>query len=135
MPRLSCWFTRAALLHLMGGFTLGALLLWHKGVPLHPQLWRLLPAHIEFLLLGWVLQLVLGVAYWILPRFQTTRRRPHLAWFAFIALNLGVWLVACAPFTGLLSDDLRLAGRVAEAAATVAFALHAWPRIKPAAVV
>jgi hypothetical protein len=134
MPRLSCWFIRAALLHLMAGGGVGVLLLWSKGAPLHPSVWLLLPAHVEFLLLGWMLQIALGVAYWILPRFQTARRRSPLAWCAWIALNLGVWLVALAPFTIGLGDSLRLAGRLAEAIAVLAFALHAWPRIKPAAV-
>ena len=36
-----------------------------------PALWRLLPAHIELLLLGWTLNLALGMAYWILPRYKT----------------------------------------------------------------
>jgi hypothetical protein len=55
MPRLSCWCLRASLLHLLVGFTLGALLLFHKGVPVHPAFWQLLPPHIECLLLGWTL--------------------------------------------------------------------------------
>ena len=131
MPRLSCWFIRLALIHLLVGFTFGMLLLSNKGMPLHPQIWRLLPAHIELLLFGWIVQVVMGVAYWILPRFQTARRTPHLAWFAFATLNLGVWLVACAPFTGLFSADFHLIGRVTEVAAIVAFVLHAWPRVKP----
>jgi hypothetical protein len=32
MPRLSVWFIRMALLYLLAGFTLGALLLAHKGL-------------------------------------------------------------------------------------------------------
>lgn len=131
MPRLSCWFIRMALIHLLVGFTFGMLLLSNKGIPLHAQIWRLLPAHIELLLFGWIVQLVLGVAYWILPRFYTERRTPHLAWFAFGALNLGVWLVAYAPFSGSFSANFLLGGRVIEVAALVAFVLHAWPRVKP----
>lgn len=45
------------------GFTLGTLVLFHKGVPLHPALWQLLPPHLEFVLLGWTLQLVMGTAF------------------------------------------------------------------------
>lgn len=55
MPRLSVWYTRFALLYLALGFTLGGLMLYNKGVPLHPALWSLLPAHIEFLLMGWMM--------------------------------------------------------------------------------
>jgi hypothetical protein len=134
MPRLSCWFLRAALLHLVAGGAVGVLLLWSKGMTMNPHLWRLLPAHVEFLLLGWLVQIALGVTYWILPRFQTRRGRPHLAWCAFVGLNLGVWLIALAPFSVVLTDQMRFAGRCAETTAVLTFALHAWPRIKPAAV-
>ncbi len=56
MPRLSQWIIRTAFIYLLLGFTFGALLLAHKGVPLHPALWSWLPAHIEFLLMGWIVQ-------------------------------------------------------------------------------
>jgi heme/copper-type cytochrome/quinol oxidase subunit 1 len=133
MPRFSVWAIRTALLYLVMGMTIGALMLWHKGMPLHPLLWRLLPAHIEFLLFGWTVQLVLGIAYWILPRFQAERGNPVLVWLALGLLNLGILLVSLAPFVttpGLIS----LYGRMAEIAGATAFALHAWPRIKPTGV-
>ncbi|HRW04708.1 MAG TPA: hypothetical protein P5121_06425 [Caldilineaceae bacterium] len=138
MPRLTIWMVRVALCHLFLGFTIGALLLAHKGIPFAPWLWRLLPAHMEFLLLGWTLQLAMGVAFWILPRFYTVRPRAWLAWSALILLNVGVMLVALAPLlpTPLLSPivPLTLLGRGAEMMAVVAFALHAWPRVKAIAL-
>jgi hypothetical protein len=130
MPRLTVWFIRSALIHLALGFTFGGLILWNKGIPLHPPLWRLLPAHIEFLLFGWTAQLAMGVAFWILPRFRTSRGRTAPAWLALGLLHVGVWLVAIAPFLPL-SSWMTLAGRLAEAGAAAAFASHAWPRIKP----
>ena len=130
MPRLSVWFVRTALVYLTLGFTVGALLLAHKGIPLHPLTWRLLPAHIEFLLIGWTVQLVFGVAFWILPRWRTLRGDERPAWLAFVLLNLGVWLVVLASWTPAAPGMLAL-GRGLEAAAMAAFALHAWPRVKP----
>lgn len=133
MPRLSCWFIRAALIYLALGFTFGALLLWHKGIPLHPMLWRLLPIHIEFLLLGWTMQLAFGIAFWILPRFHSERGNVALAWLTFGLFNAGVWLVGI----GSLLDTggwLLLLGRISETAAVIAFVGHAWPRVKAASV-
>lgn len=130
MPRLSIWMIRTALLHLLLGFTIGALLLANKGVQIHPFLWRLLPLHIELLLLGWTLQLALGVAFWILPRFQNARPRASLAWTAYFLLNGGIALVAANIFFPL-TPALTFYGRLAEGSAAVAFALHAWPRVKP----
>jgi hypothetical protein len=130
MPRLSAWFVRAALIYLALGFTLGMLLLANKGIPLSPTIWQLLPAHIEFLLIGWTVQLALGVAFWILPRWQTQRGDVRPAWFAFLLLNVGIWCVVLTSWLNLPAWVLSF-GRVCEAAAAGAFALHAWPRVKP----
>jgi hypothetical protein len=130
MPRLSAWFVRAALIYLALGFTLGMLLLANKGIQISPYIWQLLPAHIEFLLIGWTVQLALGVAFWILPRWQTQRGNVRPAWVAFFLLNMGIWCVVLTPWLNLPAWVLSL-GRVCEAAAAGAFALHAWPRVKP----
>ena len=130
MPRLSIWMVRTALSYLLLGFTFGALLLAHKGIGLHPMLWRLLPLHIEFLLIGWTLQLAMGVAYWILPRFLSKRGREGLAWVAYLLLNSGLCCIVLSvviPTWG----GVAAVGRGLEALAAIAFALHAWPRIKP----
>lgn len=130
MPRLSQWMIRAALLYLLLGFTFGALLLTHKGIPLHPALWSWLPAHIEFLLIGWIVQLTMGVAFWILPRFWQKPARPHesFAQIAFLLLNVGIWLVVAAT-TFRVGRNLLLAGRIVEMSAVIFFALHAWKRL------
>jgi hypothetical protein len=130
MPRLSAWFVRAALIYLTLGFTFGGLMLANKGIPLHPLLWRLLPAHVEFLLFGWTVQLAFGVAFWILPRWQTLRGDVRPAWVAFILLNLGIWLVVLTGWFNWAAWWL-VVGRLLEAAAVAVFALHAWPRVKP----
>lgn len=129
MPRLSVWFIRAALACLLAGFTLGALMLTNKGVSLSPLLWRLLPTHIEVLLVGWIVQLAMGVAFWILPRFQSSRGDVRPAWAAFVLLNSGL-LLAGLGATFDLSPWLVAAGRLAEITSVAAFAWHAWPRIK-----
>lgn len=130
MPRLSQWIIRTAFIYLLLGFTFGALLLTHKGIPLHPALWGWLPAHVEFLLIGWIVQLTMGVAFWILPRYWNPPRRPNeiYAQIAFILLNLGIWVVV-AGTTFRAGRWVLLAGRVVEVGAVVFFALHAWKRI------
>ena len=135
MPRLSCWFIRAALVYLVLGFTLGGLLLVAKGVSLHPALWRLLMAHIDFLLFGWTVQLVMGVAFWILPRYRegaSPRGNEGAGWLAFVLLNGGVWLAGVGPLlVGGLATVVSVLGRLAEAGAGVAFGVHAWSRVQP----
>ncbi len=130
MPRLGAWYVRAALSYLAAGFTFGALMLANKGVPFYPPLWRLLPAHIEFLLLGWTVQLAFGVAFWILPRWHTQRGDVRPAWAAFVLLNAGIWLVVLAGWFNGPAWAVLL-GRMLEAAAVAAYVIHAWPRVKP----
>lgn len=138
MPRLSQHFTRAAMFNLIVGFTFGALMLSNKGIPIHPSLWKLLPAHIEILLFGWTLQLAFGVAFWIAPRFldstQQVNKLPRGnetgAWIALVLLNAGVWLVALGAATAAPPVVIFL-GRAAELGAAIAFGLHIWPRIVP----
>ncbi|HET8713592.1 MAG TPA: hypothetical protein VFM23_07910 [Gemmatimonadales bacterium] len=126
MPRVSAWFVRAALCHLVLGFVIGGLLLASKGVPLGFDPWPLRPIHIELLLVGWMIQLVMGVAVWIFPRF-VLRLKPQrsavTAWLAFALLNAGVLLVSA----GLLA-----AGRLVEIGAAASFAIHLWGRVSPA---
>lgn len=131
MPRLSVWFVRTALGYFAIGFTLGALMLIDRGVPLGISRTRLLPSHIEFLLIGWMVQLAFGVAFWILPRFRTgpERGREGLAWLSYGLLNLGI-LGAAGSLTFGLSPLVPLLGHIAQGLAASAFALHAWPRVK-----
>jgi hypothetical protein len=139
MPRLSCWFIRAALLYLGTGVFAGGLILSAKGYPgTLGWSWMLLAAHVEVLIAGWVIQLTLGMAYWILPRLdgQGNRGRPLLAWSSFILLNSAVvgttallLLRAFLPHVGL---DLLLATLgLLHPLALAAFVGHAWPRVRP----
>jgi heme/copper-type cytochrome/quinol oxidase subunit 1 len=122
---------RAALAYLAIGFLLGALLLGHRGVPLGEWVYRLVPLHAEFLLLGWSAQLALGVAFWILPRFRSGAERgwEAPAWLAFLLLNVGVLLVAVGRAVGW-GPGIPLVGRSVEALAAFSFAWHAWPRVR-----
>jgi len=90
----------------------------------------LLPAHIEFLLIGWIVQLTMGVAFWILPRYWKRPRRPkkNYVLVAFVLLNLGIWLVV-AGTTLRAGSWVFFAGRVAEVGAILFFALHSWRRV------
>lgn len=130
MPPLSQWYIKFSFLYLLLGYSFGALLLAHKGHPLHPALWSWLPAHIEWLLVGWVAQLTLGMAFWIMPRFWKEPRRGNTtgAYLALIMLNGGIWLVALAPVFHLNAWAL-VAGRLLEAGAAVAFAHAIFPRV------
>lgn len=133
MPRLTVWFLRAAVVHMIMGFTLGALVLAQKGTGWWPWAWRFLPVHVEMLLLGWMSQLAMGVAFWILPRFGTRRGVVWLAWVALASVNTGVAMLFFAAWVRAPAW-VWLAARTVEIGGVVAFVVHAWPRVKPALV-
>jgi heme/copper-type cytochrome/quinol oxidase subunit 1 len=132
VPRLSVWTLRLAFMYLLAGFTLGALMLANKGLSIDPTLWNLLPAHVDFLLFGWTLQFVFGVAFWILPRFSKAPRRgnENLAWTAVILLNAGIWIDGVGPLLVHFSY-LNMVGRGLLILAAIVFSINAWPRVKP----
>lgn len=132
MPRLSVWMLRAALLQLGIGFTFGALLLANKGVPFEGRIWLLRAPHIEIVLLGWTMQLAMGVAFWILPRFTSGRKYgdERLGWAAFALINLGVFTYGISTWMGDAAPLVALAGRGMEMLAGALFAVMIWPRVK-----
>lgn len=131
MPRLSAWSVRLAMLYLLLGFTFGALMLANKGIPFADWLWRLLPAHMDILLFGFVIQLAIGFAFWILPRYRGgSRGNENVVWVAVVLLNLGTWTITIAGsfnFSGLW----MVTGRVLEGVAAILFVVQVWKRIRP----
>lgn len=130
MPRLSVYYLRASLIYLLLGFALGGLLLANKGFMLSSAIWMLLPLHIEFDLMGWLVQLILGAAFWILPRFskEPPRGNESLSWTAFFLLSIGILLVAIDGITDI--QWLIVMGRAMEMLAWILFAFGNWRRIK-----
>ncbi len=132
MPRQTVWFIRASLIYLIVGFTLGALILAQKGRLYDANVWLLLPIHMEFLLAGWMLQLVLGMAFWIFPRFGVgaTRGRENWISISFALLNLGILLAVLQIWL----PAALLVGRLAETAGILLYIAGSWARVKPLAV-
>jgi len=130
MPRLSVYFIRASLIYMLLGFTFGGLLLANKGFMISPSAWMLLPIHIEFDLVGWLVQLAMGVAFWILPRFSKgpPRGNERLSWFAFLMINAGILLVVSDSL--FEAEWLILGGRILETLALALFIVGNWRRVK-----
>lgn len=135
MPTLSRIAIRSALVALGLGASIGA---WTLAAPAfggRPP-WALLPLHAELLLFGWLVQFAMGVAYWMLPRTPgrpSERGRGPAAIAAILSLNAGVWLAGLGPPLGV--DAMLAAGRALEWLAALAFAFHAWPRVRLAVAV
>ena len=131
MPRLSIYFIRASMVYLLLGFSAGGLMLANKGITISPVIWALLPLHIEFAFIGWMVQLAMGVAFWILPRFPkgAPRGDERLSWAAFLLINAGIFFVILN--IPLNISGLPFTGRICEILGVITFVFGNWRRIKP----
>jgi len=129
MPRASIWLVRAALVHLVLGAVLGTWLLAAKGGALPVPPTPVLGGHAAVMVIGWLVQGTLGVAWWILPRMpaEPVRGPEWIPWTTLILFNLGIVSLAGGPVAGrwavLLGLGLALVG-------ALVFAAGVAPRIK-----
>lgn len=140
MDRVSIFLVRAALLWLLFGFALGALMLSDALVP---GTWRgwFAPTHGHILFVGWFLQFAIGVGYWLLPRKRSLERPEGYdetrAFVAFALLNSGLMLrVIAEPLQHAGRDtdvlDVMLAiSSLLQLAAIVIIVSQIWGRIVP----
>lgn len=132
MPKLSVWMIRASLIYMGIGFLFGSMILYHKGIPIYPWTWKLLNPHIEIMIFGWTIQLVMGVAFFVLPRFSDRENRygaEYLGWWSFYLVNFGVLLTAIADWHNIIL--LAFFGRILVLSAILAFTIMIFPRVKP----
>ncbi len=132
MPKLSVWMVKASLIYMGIGFLFGSMILYHKGIPLYLWTWKLLNPHIEIMIFGWTIQLVMGVAFFVLPRFSDRENRygaEYLGWCSFYLINSGVALSALADWYNIIS--LAFFGRLLVLSAILAFTIMIFPRVKP----
>ncbi|MBZ0289330.1 MAG: cbb3-type cytochrome c oxidase subunit I, partial [Anaerolineae bacterium] len=138
MPHLSQYFVKSALIQLALGFTIGGLILASKATTsISAKVWVWFPAHITLLLNGWLVQLAIGVAYWILPRISGSERgRRRWAWASFFALQTGLGLAILSLLQIGWPPAARFfaAGVCFQALAIILFVFHAWPRVRAAIV-
>ncbi|MCC6485167.1 MAG: hypothetical protein IT209_10010 [Armatimonadetes bacterium] len=134
MPLLSRWFVRTSLIYLCLGFLIGGALLWSRAIGHTGVIWRLLPVHVAWLLFGWMMQLAMGVAYWIMPKSAApeTAERPltELAWASYASLNLSLLVLALSAAEGHFFGALRPASGALLGLSVLFYAAHLWPRIR-----
>ena len=138
MPRLSRWLVRCAFLYLVVGFTIGGLILSAKVGVVDARVWVWLLPHADMLVVGWLIQLAMGMAYWILPRIREAGRgRVALAWAAFTLLNSGLVVGAGTALlaywfpVGDWMPRVFSIGLLVQAVAICTFVIYAWPRVLP----
>lgn len=137
MPLISRWYLRTALGYLLLGMAFLALTLANQGLHLNDWIWAFQPIAYHLLAVGWILQLIIGVAYWMFPIAAGSRVRSseRLLWVAYICLNGGLVLRLIAePLQALAPSQassiaLVLSGLL-QAVAAWMMLVALWPRIR-----
>ncbi len=128
MPPATIRFIRAAWTWFAIGLALGGVLALAKVGWLPPSLLRLRATHVHLLAVGWAVQWVFGIAFWIYPGFGHERTGPAVE----RASRACWWLLNAGVVGRALSEALLDAGEglapapvvfVASAAAEVAAGL------------
>ncbi|HSJ55488.1 MAG TPA: hypothetical protein VLC52_17230 [Anaerolineae bacterium] len=141
MPPLVRLFVRTSFLYFLAAFVLGALMALDGWLGLGRWLRAVYLSQLHLLVVGWITQLALGVAYWMFPRFRKDmnpepRGSDRLTWAVFILLNAGLILrFLFEPFylmgpSAWLAATVALSG-VLQALAALAFAVLIWGRVRP----
>lgn len=133
MPRLARWYIKTALVYLTVALAL-ALFRAGQAAGMLPgsgaALW--LP-QLHLLTVGWLTQLIFGVAFWLFPRPRPDASGPYVMGTAYALLNLGLVLrLLCEP--SWLFDGFRSWGLVGSAGlqwgASLLLAAYFWRRVR-----
>jgi hypothetical protein len=129
VPAQSIWMIRSSLICLVAASVAGGLILVNNSADLHPAIWSLLPLHYEFAIWGWLVQFVMGTAYWMFPRFLSTPNRGNTeaAWTMVVLLNGGLLILAVSGWMQG-GDFMAGTGRALIALSVVTFVLLMWKR-------
>jgi hypothetical protein len=140
MPTLTRWFVKTSLVYLVAAFLLGLALVAMPGLQARALGVALRAVYFHLLVVGWVAQLIFGVAFWMFPRHgaERPRGRAALGFASYALLNLGLVLRTVAePLWAVRPESawawLLGASAVAQWLAALGFVANTWPRVREAA--
>lgn len=137
MPPLTRWYVRLSFTYLV--LALIASMVGTARQPLGLPAWvtTLGPVAVHLFVVGWITQMIFGVAYWMFPRRSAALPRgdPAPAVATLVLLNIGLLLrVVAEPWIGMRPSSLAGALLVVSAAAQWLaggwWVLLMWPRVK-----
>lgn len=127
MPTISRWCLKTGLawiaLAMVAGVCLAA-----PGAPALPY-----PTYLHLITVGWLSNLIFGVAHWMFPRrsAESPRGDERLAWAGWGALNAGLLLrLAGETFPAITGPEWLLASACLQLVAAWLWVIHLWPRVK-----
>lgn len=128
---------KTALLHALTGMLLSALWMIEIAQPIHPFLRAIQPTALHIVVVGWLTQLIFGIAIWMFPPWSREEPRgpQWLGWACYGLLNAGLLLrLVAEPFSRYQPDQIWSVALVCSAIAQVAavwlFVALVWRRVR-----
>jgi hypothetical protein len=138
MPTITRFFLKTALLFFVLALLAGVAVMARQVVDLPRFAAGLSPVYFHLFMVGWITQLIIGVAYWMFPRYSQERPRGYesLAWATYALLNLGLVIRIIAEPAQLITPApawgwLLATSAVLQWLAGMAFIINTWPRVRP----
>jgi hypothetical protein len=137
MPPLTRWFIRSSFVYLVAALLVGVAQAAPGAVQAAPVVAVWGPVYVHLLTVGWITQMIFGVAYWMFPRYSRAAPRGSAALgvAAYGLLNAGLLLRVVGEPAATLHPGGRAGWLLAAAAALqwlggAAFVVNTWPRVK-----
>ncbi len=137
MPPLTRWFVKSALVCFVAALLVGVSLAARPLLNLPPVFAALQPVYFHLLMVGWVTQLIFGIAFWMFPKFSRDQPRgsERLGWATFALLNIGLLLRAVGEPLAAIQSQAGASWLIALSAvlqwlAGMAFVINSWARVK-----
>ncbi|MEO8294848.1 MAG: hypothetical protein ABI613_04965 [Gemmatimonadota bacterium] len=127
MPQLSRFFIRSGMACLVLGLVASVI------ASVSPAMATIRPTWFHLITVGWLTQLIFGVALWMFPRPPTAARRDAWGWFGFWALNAGLLLRLLAEPLKIFSNrmgGLLVLSAFLQLGAIIALVASLWPRVR-----
>ena len=130
MPAITRYFIKAAMLYFAAGLLTGFLISARTMFNLPAAITAMTPTYLHMLVVGWITQLIIGVAYWMFPKFskESPRGDENMGWVIWWLLNIGLVL-------RIIGEPLNIGWMLPISAMLQLFAVWLfiiviWPRVK-----
>ncbi|HEU5262848.1 MAG TPA: hypothetical protein VFU41_15620 [Gemmatimonadales bacterium] len=137
MPILTRWFIKTALVYFVTALVVGVAQAVQAPLGLPAVLAAAGPVYVHLLVVGWITQMILGVAYWMFPKHskETPRGSDRLAIASYWFLNLGLLLRVFGEPAHTVHPAAGLGWLLGVSAALqwlggMAFVVNTWARVK-----
>lgn len=137
VPLLTRVWIKSGLVYFVLALLLGLLLALDSAGVLQLSIQGLFASYIHFITVGWITQLIMGVVFWMFPKYTQAkpRRSDWAGWVSYATLNVGLVLrLVGEPLYATLHT--RWAGWMMAVAALfmliggIAFVVNTWGRVK-----